>query len=517
MKRLLASSFFILLFWAFFVPTFEFPDEQAHFATVSMLSEQGKMPSGQQADVSLELETTEKLLGTYRDDRGINKLTYHPEYKIDYSNDLYGIDEQKILDNNNARSRSTYRIKEAARYPFLYYAYESIFYSLVSNNSIFIRLFLTRIGSVLLGVVNVWVAVKIGEELFNKKKDAILLGSLVALQPMMTFVMSGVNSDVLHNLLFSFIILFLIRFIKYDFVGDVAFYLGLFIGLDFLTKPQAYIAIPLIIVAFLIRVIQKKQVKSSIRSMLLLGVVAIILGFATQKGNFIRFIKTGTIPYLGSIKIHPDAPTFIEHAKYSLNRLVKQNIVWYWGVFKWLGVVLPRIFWQIANRIVGFSVIGLIVGIIRKKFKKETIYQILLLSVISISYVLIIFWHDWRVVLESNRKIGIQARYYLPTFTAHMALLIFGITGFFKKKKYNNIIRKILIVFFVSLQLAGIYTIAKSYYDISSINTLFIQASQYKPIFAKGYVWIIWVTTYLISLGNILYINLKNQEFNSNS
>jgi len=98
-----------------------------------------------------------------------------------------------------------------------------------------------------------------------------------------------------------------------------------------------------------------------------------------------------------------------------------------------------------------------------------------------------------------------------------MALLIYGITGFSKKKKYNNIIRKLLIVFFVSLQLAGIYTIAKSYYDISNINTLFIQASQYKPIFAKGYVWIIWVITYLLSLGSILLINLKNQNFNSNS
>ena len=114
--------------------------------------------------------------------------------------------EQEILDSNNRVDRLTYQKREAAQYPFLYYAFSSIFYFLVAQFSIFTRLFFVRIGSVILGVANIYVAYKIGKEIFRKESNAMAIAILTLLQPMMSFAMSGVNSDVLHNLLFSLII-----------------------------------------------------------------------------------------------------------------------------------------------------------------------------------------------------------------------------------------------------------------------------------------------------------------------
>ena len=72
MKKIFASAFFILLFWALFVPIFEFPDEQAHFARISLEADNSKVPFQNENDLSFEIAETEKILGTYRNQQGIN-------------------------------------------------------------------------------------------------------------------------------------------------------------------------------------------------------------------------------------------------------------------------------------------------------------------------------------------------------------------------------------------------------------------------------------------------------------
>ncbi|MFC1653799.1 DUF2142 domain-containing protein [Patescibacteria group bacterium] len=509
MKKIFASSFFILLFWTLFVPIFEFPDEQAHFARISLESDNNKKPFENEADLSTEIAKTEKIMGTFRNKKGNNNYTYHPENKLEFSNNTFGLREQEIIDLNTEHNKTTFIGREAARYPFLYYSYENIFYNLVKNESILTRVIVSRLGSVLLGSLLVLVAYRIGEELFGDHHLSTILASLVALQPMMVFVSSGINPDVMHNLWFSVIILFALKFIRYDFVGDVTFYLGLFIGLDMLTKPQAYIAIPVVIFAFLVRMIVKKQIFQTISYFFILAFVAFLAGYYVEGNNIIKIIRSGNLPYLRSVENpHPSSPSLIAHAKYSIGRLLNQNTVWYWGVFKWLGVVLPRYFWWIANRVVAISFIGTIIGIFRK-VNREKLGQLSILIFSTIFYIFAIFWFDWKTVEATTRKVGIQARYYFPTLVAHMALLAFGISNLIRKEKIQKTLLISLVLFFVTLQLGGIYTIAKSYYDTSSIITLFNQASQYKPIFAKSYFWVAWVGLYLAAIGNLVLMVVK--------
>ena len=95
LKLLLVAAFLNALSWIILIPIWQYPDEQAHFAQVQDLAELGKVPTGV-PDTSYEIALSEKILGTERDNLGNNKYTYHPEYKPDYSTNLYGPQEEEI-------------------------------------------------------------------------------------------------------------------------------------------------------------------------------------------------------------------------------------------------------------------------------------------------------------------------------------------------------------------------------------------------------------------------------------
>lgn len=510
MKKLLFTSLLILLFWALFVPSFEYPDEQAHFASVALKAEQGRMPNGQTTDVSQELALTEEVLGTVRDSRGNNRYTYHPENMHIFSPGIYGPREQEILEANNPDMRSNYVFREAAKYPILYYSSASLIYQTVEGGSIFDRLFAVRFFSVLIGVLNVWAAYKIASEIFGDGQYAKIVALMVGLQPMMTFVMSGVNSDVLHNLLFSLILLFCLRIIKHYHYGDSLFYVLVFLTLDFFTKPQAYIGVPLVFLALMARAIYHREIIRTLKTFIILSVIGLGIGYYLKNPQIVGLISHGSIPFINP-SIHPQAPGFLDYARYSLDRLIHQNIVWYWGVFKWLGVVLPKPFWWIANRLVIVSLIGLIVGFV-KNFTPEQKIKLFFLGTGSALYILAIFMFDWFYIRSHGVQVAVQARYYFPMLTAHMTLLLAGIMGFTSNNKIQMYSSKLILGFFILLQLAGIYTIAKSYFDLSSIQSLFIQASQYKPLFAKGGMWWIWSTVYALGIGYAAYQVIKKQD-----
>src|SRR4030042_6263666 len=147
---LLLVTFFKGIIWAEIVPLWHFPDEQAHFAQVQWYAEQKKPISGEY-DLSLEIYESERLLGTLRDERGINKYTYHPECNIDYTNKSLGKYEQ-YLSSLPKSSRTTYVKREAARYPPLFYLLSSLGYFMGTSGDLFVRVILTRWVSVFLAV-----------------------------------------------------------------------------------------------------------------------------------------------------------------------------------------------------------------------------------------------------------------------------------------------------------------------------------------------------------------------------
>ena len=81
-----------------------------------------------------------------------------------------------------------------------------------------------------------------------------------------------------------------------------------------------------------------------------------------------------------------------------------------------------------------------------------------------------------------------------------MALLMIGLFSFTSKASHKSLVARLLVIFFLWLQLGGLWTLLTSYYSTSSLPTLVNQVSQYKPIFAKGNVWYLYTMLYFTSI-----------------
>ena len=481
----------VILGWVMIVPAFEFPDEQAHLGSVSYLVDTGTMPSYEKQDLTREMAESQKLLGIFRDGLGNNQFTYHPEHTVEYSKSHTGLYEPKILSLNDSSNRDVYIGSEAAKYPPLYYHYTGIFMGLVNGSDLITRLYASRLGGLLIVLAMTVVVWKIGLLIFKKKIYAHTLTLMVMLQPMMSFVTAGVNSDNLHNLWFTLIIYLSLRLIHSGLKVKEIILIGLTLSLDIYTKPQGFIALPIIALAVLIAIIRFKQWKMLVW-ILVAGVIALFL------------TRTQLTTYMGLMNVsNTHGATFVEYLRFSANKLVAQNVVWYWGVFKWLGVVLPPIYWRVANRVVLLSIIGIVVYF-WKAYKKSKIvsdpFITFYLLLVAVIYALIIFWYDWQHTKINGYSLGIQARYFFPTIVAHMTILMTGIISLGWSGWSRKWLRRALVLLFLWLQLGGIWRIITIYYPGLSLSEIIIQASQYKPFFAKGNWWYLWGGLYIVSI-----------------
>jgi 4-amino-4-deoxy-L-arabinose transferase-like glycosyltransferase len=491
LAKFILSLTTVVAFWSMVTPAFEFPDEQAHLGSVDYLRAQGEMPKDGKLDMTQETLQTQKYLGIFRNELGQNQYTYHPEFHVSYSDSLIGPDESAIKALNTVENRTAYVGSEAAKYPPLYYQMVGWLTSTQSTSDIVTRLFSARLATIILVPAIAYFAYLSGTQIFRSKLYARTLAFMVMLQPMFSFVSAGVNSDNLHNLWFFILIYFSLKMIKSGIKLKDLVIVAVVIGLDIYTKPQGFISIPLVSLSLLLSIIRFRSWKmlSAIVAIAILSLV-----FAGDQWNTYRHLLNVA---------NQSGATFTEYLRFTANKLVAQNIVWYWGVFKWLGVVIPPIYWRVANRVVLLSMLGIAVyffRVLKKKTQFADPYSIFFILCSSVVYALIIFWYDWQHTKINGYSLGIQARYFFPTLIPHMALLLTGILSLGWNKLSRRYLRYTLIAIFFALQLGGLYRLLSVYYDLSSLHTFITQISQYKPDILKGNWWYLWGGIYAISL-----------------
>lgn len=503
LNRIILAVIGIILTWGLIVPAFEFPDEQAHLGTVSYLLDNEKLPGYHVPDMTLEMYETQKLLGILRDSYGNNQYTYHPEHHVEYTNSLIGKYELEIPKLNTQSNRSTYIVEEAARYPKLYYAYSGIFMRLANSKDLLTRLFVVRINSLFIAAAMVFTIWKTGMLIFGKEKHALTLVIMTMLQPMMSFVTAGINSDNLQNLMFMVTIYLSLKILLRGFKLKDILAVVIAITLAIYTKPQGFITILIVLTALTMRVIKERRWKLfGWAALVALGVFILGQEQINKYGAFLSITNA-------------DGASLVEHLRFSANKLFAQNSVWYWGVFKWLGVVLPPIYWQVANRVVLLSLAGILIHFYRALRKKKLIVNplvTLFLILSALIYAVVIYWFDWQYTKGWGFSLGIQARYFFPTILSHMAIMQIGILSIGWSKKFANWLRCGLICLFLWLQLGGIWRILSVYYDTSSLSSLITQLSQYKPALAKGNWWYLWIAIYFTSLIYLIGTSLKSEK-----
>ena len=500
LKLLLIAAFPNALSWIILIPIWQYPDEQAHFAQVQDVAELRKRPVGGY-DTSYEIAFSEKLFGTERDRFGNNKFTYHPEYRLDYSTNLYGLYEKEITTLPKS-SRSQLVKNEATLNPPLYYFLGSLAYRLVNNGSLFDRVYAVRIMSAIIFLATVFVAYKIALLIFKNKILQTVLPTLVAFKPMLVFASTGVLPDPLTNLLFALVVYLSLKILLRGISKKIILKMAFVVLLGVLTRQQFLISLPIILTAIFYQIFKNKtQLQKYILPAILLLLVGTLLTFLIPQLSYLRNLSVHEIgrPDLGLLF----KKSFIEHIKISLNQTYAQTLPWYWGVYRWLSFTLPPVVYQIINRIALIAFLGVIlrivISVLRRKITDLDKALFFLIFSSFIYYVILIVW-DYYFKLDYSFSFGLQGRYFFPLVVAHFSIVLIGLAAVFEFifKNYATWGYLVLVASIIAFNDVSLFFVSSSYYSTSSINTFIEQASQYKPEIIRGNLLLFFILISLI-------------------
>lgn len=496
------------LAWITIIPVWQYPDEQAHFAQVQNIAQTGFVPQTG-FDTSYEIALSEKILSTQRDGQGNNKFTYHPEYKLAFTNSTFGPNES-LLTSLPRESRTQMVKNESTHNPPAYYFLSSFFYKIVNNSDLITRVYAIRLFSLFLFTLNVLTAYKIGKLLFEKNHLLTLtLTSFIAFNPMLIFSSTGILPDPLTNLLFSIVIYFSLKIIKEGLT--TLSLLGVFasIVLGLLTRQQFLIAVFIAIIPITLRLITQPRLLVKVLIFSLISSVPIyISSFVFAPLSFLRAFSAPEIgwPKINLIFTQEFYLYFLEFLKKSFS----QTLPWYWGVYKWLSLTLPPLTYQIINRIILVSIFGLVIYYLKcfstKKITSQVVLTTFLIFISVIYFVMFGIW-DFFFSRQYGYSFGFQGRYFFPLITAHMAILIIGLWEIIKFafKKYSKFALSALVILVILFHDFSLMYIASWYYNTQSLGNFINHASQYKPILFKGNIIFFLITLALISQVAFIY------------
>ena len=505
LKLLLISAFFNALSWTVLIPIWQYPDEQAHFAQVQNVAELGKVPMVGN-DTSYEIALSEKILGTERNGFGNNKYTYHPEYNIAYSNNSMGLFEKEL--SNLPRESRTYLVKnEATLNPPFYYLLGSIAYKLAYEGSFFDRVYAVRLMSVLIFMGTVFLSFKIGQIIFEKEKLlSISLSSLVAFKPMFIFASTGVLPDTLTNFLFSFTLFLSLIILKNGIKLFTLILISLAVVIGVLTRQQFLISTIIVSVALLYQIYRNpRYIKHFVLSIMAFALFIYISNTFLINLPFFTNFRVPEIFDAGFLKFGTiSLATFTTHLLWTLRHTYSEVLPWYWGVYKWLSLTLPPVYYQIINRLVLVGILGLVIKLIlifRKRETDKRTFCFFFLLAVSLIYFLVLTIWDYFFFLKHGYSFGIQGRYFFPLVIAHMALLLIGYWQIFQilLKKYAKFGLVLLVFLMILFDDLSLLHIAGSYYNTSNIGIFISQVSQYKPEILKGNIIVLLISANIVS------------------
>lgn len=489
LKLLLIVAFLNGLSWIILIPIWQYPDEQAHFAQVQDIAELGKVPINA-FDASYEIVLSEKILGTERDGFGNNKFTYHPEYKIKYSDGVFGAQEDQI--SSLSKSARTQLVKqESTVNPPLYYFLGSLAYRLFVDGSLFTRVYAVRFVSLIFFLGTVFLSYRIAKLVFEKNKIMqVALPTFIAFKPMLVFSSTGILPDTLTNFLFTLSLFFSLKILKDGLKTIILIWLLALTILLALTRQQFLIIVPIMILPITYQLIKKPLylIKVIIFSAIFLLFITIGFRFLVSVG----LVRNLLIPDIGNFNIQLlFKREFIDHMFWTTRHTIAEVWPWYWGVYKWLSLTLPPIVYQFINRLVAIAIAGLAIKFIlmirRKKIEEIDRYLIFMITASLVYFVIFLIW-DYFFRLSHGFSFGIQGRYFFPLVVFHSAILLIGIRQILdlilkNYAKYGVSIILFLMILFNDISLSYV---AASYYDTSNIAIFIRQANQYKPLIFKG-------------------------------
>jgi 4-amino-4-deoxy-L-arabinose transferase-like glycosyltransferase len=412
--------------WALFVPPLQVPDEQAHFGYVQSLIEDGKRPNGGGRNAERHLSREEEL-AIYHS-RALT-IIQNPHQKPPWGEHADSSWRTVARDLAGSGRGGIRNLGTQAVNPPLYYLYEAIPYELASGGDFFDRLYLMRLFSgalLLITAVAGWLLVG---ELFGRAPLLQLVGaSVVGLQPMTTFVSSGVNPDALFDALIGIVLWLSVRVLMRGLAWRRG---GALVGallLAVLVKGTALLFLPAVAFALLVPLWRERsrQERSALARRIgaVLGgcaVVAVVALTAARGG-------AGQVDYA----VPQSFAMFREFVAYLLNfylpatppgvrdfpvlRTFPLYSVWIktsWAAFGWLETKFPDPVYPFFALISFVSFAGGLLAIRRRTARIPwVVVGFFLLMLIPLA--LGLHWLEYREQITLKYGIRIQGRYLLP-------------------------------------------------------------------------------------------------------
>ncbi len=449
-------------FLSLLIPIFQNPDEQIHYGTVQHWAESSERNWSIQNSEKKHLSSSD--ISTYglseeviRSAQSVqfDEIKFEKQNIQNFSQTI----EDKVRQNNWKRYIDTYPTS-ASGTKSVYYGIAAWLEGLLSDESIFTRIFVMRFLAVSFGLGVVILSYLTARKIGFPEGLSLLFATLIAFQPMLSITGAQVNIDIALIFAFSLFFYASVSFMKdpdwkYASLAISAAILGLF------SKGPGIVLIILLYPLSIWFAHQKLRLPTK-RFVILLTIstallIALLL-FSVPKSYLISITNFTAqsrfnSPFQSIGKYLDETLALGEFHDTSLS---------YWGQFGWLDNSIPN--WSLliilCITVIGFA--GTILYLLSRKeisFLPERTYLILALGMIFALQIAIRFY-DWRVYDYTGKiLIGQPGRYFLPNIIPHLLIVITGI-GFFLRRKTGFILAmKILALATILLQFHAIVNI----------------------------------------------------------
>jgi 4-amino-4-deoxy-L-arabinose transferase-like glycosyltransferase len=228
-----------------------------------------------------------------------------------------------------------------------------------------LALHLVRLLSVLLGAITVAMTYGLTTELFpNNAYLALTAAVLTAFNPMFLFISGSVNNDNLSNALGATLLVLVVRLIKRTSAPTIRdlILIGVITGAGLIAKFNIGFLIPLIALSLAVIAYRLRNWRPFVIGAVITGGLTILIaGWWYLRNIQLYGDPTGLNRFLDIVGRRP-VPA-------NLPQLWSERhtfLMSYWGFFGGVNVPMPEIIYLVFNTIAAISVIGLIIGLVRR-------------------------------------------------------------------------------------------------------------------------------------------------------
>ncbi len=433
--------------WATVMPSFQQPDEPAHFSYVQLVGQHVKLPENKpgngphtnEAQVAIDSARTFKIAA---------RPTGQPLWTED--------SETAWLEQTNALGDDRYKgggyPGGAASYPPLYYTVAAGAYRIDPGGSVFSKVWLVRVFSALLGALTAIFTFLFAREFIRSRQWLpVAAGLFVALHPLFISISGSVNNDSLMVMLATVVLYLVARAFNRGINPRLAAAIGFVLALGLITKQTIFGIAPAVAIAVLYLALKGSKNRSEALKVLTASLVALLLpviawyatnylidrplsGFSTSTAGQ-PFTITGFLSYVWQWYLPP--LTFM--GKYFAHDLsifysAPAFDVWvrgFWGGFGWLDTNFPTYVYN-ALQLLTASVAMLLIyaAITFWKTLKENLAQVLFCVLAVIGQVMLVHLASYIALIQNGTAFA-QGRYLFPVIAifalaATVSLTVFG-------------------------------------------------------------------------------------------